>query len=279
MPKLSKPSAADSSSARHGYFSDHDWRINHSKQEAEARAAVASGWLARIGTRLLHFAERQIAKSSMVGASPVLATEQFPWVKDIEASADKIRHELDGILQRRDELPNFQDVTPGVDAINQDSNWKTWFFFGYGVRIDQNCAACPETTRALERIPGMKTAFFSILSPGKHIPEHFGPFNGVLRYHLGLQVPKNAENCRIRVHDQIYHWNAGESLIFDDTFNHEVWNDTDEQRVVLFVDFVRPCRWPGNFYNWCVLTIASSLPMLKTARKQHLQWEQSFFKK
>jgi len=260
-------------------FSDHQWRIGHSKQEAEWRNAQSAGWLDRIGTRALHFIERQVARSSLVGTAPVFAREQFPWVHKIETKTDVIRKELDNVLKRRDELPNFQDVTPGVDAINQDNNWKTWFFFGYGVRIEQNCAACPETTKALQQIPGMKTAFFSILSPGKHIPEHFGPYNGVLRYHLGLQVPADAEQCRIRVHDQIYHWNIGESLIFDDTYNHEVWNDSDQQRVVLFVDFVRPCRWPGRFLNWCVLTIASSLPMLRTARKQHLQWEKSFFAK
>ncbi|MBU1188120.1 MAG: aspartyl/asparaginyl beta-hydroxylase domain-containing protein [Gammaproteobacteria bacterium] len=274
-----KTAQQDKQAQHKDHFSDHGWRISHTKQEAEWRNAQDAGWLVRIGTRLLHFVERQIARSSRVGTVPVFDREQFPWVREIESKTDVIRAELDAILHRRDELPNFQDVTPGVDAINQDNNWKTWFFFGYGVRIEQNCAACPETTRILQQIPGMKTAFFSILAPGKHIPEHFGPYNGVLRYHLGLQVPKQAEHCRIRVHNQIYHWKTGESLIFDDTYNHEVWNDTDEQRVVLFVDFVRPCRWPGRFFNWCVLTIAASLPMLKTARKQHLQWEKSFFAK
>lgn len=247
------------------------------KHEAERRDMANAGLVSRIGMALLHFAERQISKSSSVGDKPVFARSDFAWVKSVEQQSELIREELNSVLQRHDELPNFQDVTPGVDAINTDDSWKTWFFFGYGIRCDENCNQCPETTRILESIPGMKTAFFSILSPNKKIPAHYGPFNGVLRYHLALQVPKQAEKCRIRIHDEIHHWQANESLIFDDTYSHEVWNETDEQRVVLFVDFIRPCRFPGNVFNWVVLTVASWLPALRKARKNHDQWEKTFF--
>src|SRR5687768_10908719 len=61
----------------------------------------------------------------------------------------------------------------------------------------KNCKKCPETLRLIEKIPGMKTAFFSILAPQKHLPAHRGPFNGVLRYHLGLIIPQEREQCRI----------------------------------------------------------------------------------
>ncbi len=96
----------------------------------------------------------------------------------------------------------------------------------------------------MREIPGMTTAMFSILSPRKHILPHRGPYKGVLRYHLGLIVPQDAEACRIRVGEDIRHWEAGRSMVFDDTFNHEVWNDTDETRVVLFVDVLRPLPEP-----------------------------------
>ncbi len=98
----------------------------------------------------------------------------------------------------------------------------------------------------MREIPGMTTAMFSILSPRKHILDHRGPYKGVLRYHLGLIVPREAERCRIRVGEDIRHWEEGKSLIFDDTFNHEVWNDTDETRVVLFVDVLRPLPSPWS---------------------------------
>ena len=98
-----------------------------------------------------------------------------------------------------------------------------------------NAARCPETMKALGKIPGLSTAFFSILSPGKHIPPHRGAYNGVLRLHLALQVPEPRDLVRIRIARQICHWEEGKCLIFDDTFNHEVWNDTAGYRVVLFV--------------------------------------------
>ncbi len=108
---------------------------------------------------------------------------------------------------------------------------------------------CPRTAALMREIPGMTTAMFSILSPRKHILDHRGPYKGVLRYHLGLIVPEDAEACRIRVGEDIRHWEEGKSMIFDDTFNHEVWNDTDETRVVLFVDVLRPLPFPESAIN------------------------------
>ena len=70
-----------------------------------------------------------------------------------------------------------------------------------------------------------------------------------MRYHLALKVPEPREQCRIRVGDEIVTWEEGRSLIFDDTYEHEVWNDTDDERVVLFLDVVRPLRFPMNVVN------------------------------
>jgi beta-hydroxylase len=123
----------------------------------------------------------------------------------------------------------------------------------YGRKIAENCSRCPETTRLIEAIPGIKTAFFSILAPRKHLPEHRGPYSGVLRYHLGLIVPRQKEACRIRVDSEVAHWEEGRSVVFDDTYMHEVWNDTDEERVVLFVDFARPLSFPVSMLNNAVI--------------------------
>src|SRR5204863_5442246 len=101
--------------------------------------------------------------------------------------------------------------------------------------------------------PGLVGAMFSILEPGKFLPPHRGPYNGVLRLHLGLIVPDAAERIGIRVVDQIRHWAEGRALIIDDTFEHEVWNDTDHTRVVLFLDFARPLRLTARWLNWLAL--------------------------
>src|SRR3546814_1185258 len=122
--------------------------------------------------------------------------------------------------------------------------WKTYWLLSAGMDFSETRRHFPQTTRLLKQIPGASTSFFSILAPGKKIPPHRGAYNGILRCHLGLIVPEPAEHVAIRVGKHICHWREGETLIFDDSFNHEVWNDTDDWRVVLFIDFARPLRQP-----------------------------------
>jgi len=120
----------------------------------------------------------------------------------------------------------------------------------------------------------MKTAFFSILAPGKHIPAHRGPFKGVIRYHLGLLVPEPAERCRIRVGTEIRHWREGESLVFDDTYEHEVWNDTSGRRAVLFLDVVRPLRFPASTFNDLILALIKRSPFVQDGVQNYKAWEE-----
>ena len=180
------------------------------------------------------------------------------------------------MLQYRDALPNFQDISTDQESITDDDRWKTFFLYGFGFRSDTNCALCPETARLVESVPGMKTAMFSILAPHKHIPDHCGPYKGIVRYHLALKVPEPREQCRIRVGDEIVTWEEGRSLIFDDTYEHEVWNDTDDERVVLFLDVVRPLRFPMNVLNWIVITAIARSPFIHDAKRRHLAWEERF---
>src|SRR5450759_5552663 len=77
------------------------------------------------------------------------------------------------------------------------------------------------------------------------------------RRHLGLIVPEPREQLGIRVDKEIYRWNEGEAVVFDDAYEHEAWNKTPHTRVVLFVDFVKPMRFPGNFLNWLLLHLAA----------------------
>ncbi|MEM9137382.1 MAG: aspartyl/asparaginyl beta-hydroxylase domain-containing protein, partial [Cyanobacteria bacterium P01_F01_bin.42] len=177
-----------------------------------------------------------VPEYSLVGDSEFFTNEQFPWSYKLEENWEVIRAELEQILEYTDALPNFQDIMPRQERITKDDGWKTYFFCAFGFVARKNCDRCPETWKLLKKIPGLKVAFFSILAPGKHIPEHNGKHKGIIRYHLALKVPTPAEKCRIRIGDQTTHWQEGKSLIFDDTFPHEVWNETDGYRVVLFVD-------------------------------------------
>jgi len=226
---------------------------------------------------LIEWVEGRIIHYSKVGNPPIYDKDLFPWCKEIEQDWEAIRDELDEVLKNRDELPSFHEITREVETITKDNNWKTFFLAGYGIKCEENRRRCPRTVAALEKIPGMTTAMFSILSAGKHIPAHRGPYNGVLRFHLGLKVPEPREHCRIRVADQFYSWAEGEGVIFDDSFDHEVWNDTEGVRVVLFVDFIRPERFPGNALNWLLINLVKHTPYLKEANKNQKEWEKKFY--
>lgn len=199
-----------------------------------------------------------IYKFTKEGDRTFFEPEDFPWVKQLEAGVPAIQRELAAVLKQRDRIPNFQDISDNQHRLTQSDQWKTLFFWAYGKSVDGNRALCPETDKLLRHIPGMKTAMFSILSPHKHIPEHCGPYKGVLRYHLGLIIPNPASQCRIRVGEDIRSWEEGGSLIFDDSHPHEVWNDANAVRVVLFVDFLRPLPWPLSWLNSLIVWIMSN---------------------
>ncbi|NJR56215.1 MAG: aspartyl/asparaginyl beta-hydroxylase domain-containing protein, partial [Acaryochloris sp. CRU_2_0] len=134
----------------------------------------------KAGENLLRQLEKIIESASLVGQSTFFDPYQFPWVKTFEDHWQIIRQELDEILKYRDNLPNFQDISPDQYRITNDQRWKTFFFYAYGVRAEQNCGLCPQTADLLARIPGLKRPFFTILLPHKQIPPHRGPYNGVL---------------------------------------------------------------------------------------------------
>jgi aspartyl/asparaginyl beta-hydroxylase (cupin superfamily) len=229
-----------------------------------------------LGERILAPVERFIGKRSLVGDATFFAEERFPWIGHVEANWETIREELERVLADREALPNFQDISKDQIEITDDDDWKTYFLYGYGFEAELGVRTCPKTAALMRQIPGMTTAMFSILSPHKHILDHRGPYKGVLRYHLGLIVPADARQCRIRVGDDIRHWEEGKSLIFDDTFNHEVWNDTDETRVVLFVDVLRPLPSPWDQINRLIVKAIGYSPFVLDAKRNQQAWEKRF---
>jgi aspartyl/asparaginyl beta-hydroxylase (cupin superfamily) len=229
-----------------------------------------------VGERILAPVERFIGKRSLVGDATFFPNERFAWIEQVEANWQTIRKELQGVLADREALPNFQDISKDQIEITDDDDWKTYFLYGYGFAAKLGVENCPKTAALMREIPGMTTAMFSILSPRKHILDHRGPYKGVLRYHLGLIVPKEAEQCRIRVGEDIRHWEAGKSLMFDDTFNHEVWNDTEETRVVLFVDVLRPLPSPWSQINRAIVKAIGYSPFVLDAKRNQEAWEARF---
>ncbi len=231
----------------------------------------------RLFMRVVAWVERLNLRYSTVGNPPIYDKAVFPWAKEIEKEWPAIRSELDSVLTRQEDLPGFHEISSDVATISQDRGWKSFLLCGYGFRSEANIARCPETWRVCQKIPGLLTVMFSIFEPGKHLPPHRGPYNGVLRLHLGLIVPEPRDQLGIRVENEIYRWREGEAVIFDDAYEHEAWNYTPHTRVVLFVDFLKPTRFPARFFNWLLLNLAVFTPFIREGMDNQKAWEKKFY--
>jgi aspartyl/asparaginyl beta-hydroxylase (cupin superfamily) len=238
-----------------------------------------AGVFARFFMSVVEFSERLNLRYAKFDNPCVYDNALFPWVVDIERNWKLVRSELDRILARRSELPNVQDITVDARSITKDAGWKIFLLTAYGIKSEPNIALCPETWRLVQQIPGLRTAMFSIFQPGKRLPPHRGPYNGVLRLHLGLLVPEHDRNLGIRIGTDSRSWNEGSVLIFDDAYEHEAWNETGEPRVVLFVDFEKPLRFPVNIVNRMLLGVAFLTPYLREGNDNLRRWEREFHSK
>jgi len=226
-----------------------------------------------IGSRVLWPLEQKIARASTVSDEAVLPRREFSWLRTLEDNSTVLRQELDEVLRQRERLQRFQDISPDQRSISRDDRWRTYFFSGFGHRGQDSAMRCPHTTRLLERIPGLVTAFYSILAPGAHIPRHRGVFKGLVRAHLALKVPSPVNACRMEIEGQTLYWREGEAFVFDDTRPHEVWNDSEDERVVLLIDVVRPLRGTMQAVNHALLKAIALSPYVTEGVRNVRKWE------
>jgi aspartate beta-hydroxylase len=182
-------------------------------------------------------------------AIPFFDRRDFPWIEAVEAETAAMRAELSGLLAAAPQnfIP-YVNHAPGSPVgqwgeLNNSRRWSALFLFKDGTTLADNVARCPRTVAALAQAPQVKipnrgpTAFFSRLEPKTRIPPHTGSTNTRLTVHIPLIVPPN---CGFRVGAEVREWQPGTALIFDDTIEHEAWNDSDEQRVILIFDIWNP---------------------------------------
>lgn len=230
----------------------------------------------RYGKRLFRRINAYLAAQSLVPDAVTFDRDVFPWAREFEANWQTIRGELERIMRYRDDLPRLYELSPGNTRIAADDNWKSFVLYGFGYRAESNCRLCPETARLLSAVPGIETAFFSILAPGAHIPAHKGLVKGLLRCHLGLIVPAEQENCRIFLNGTPHTWQEGQVLLFDDTNTHEVHNATSEDRVVLLFDFDRPMTARGHLTSRTLLFLMRRSSYVQDSVQNYLDWEEQF---
>lgn len=233
-------------------------------------------WVKRFGKTFIRSMSEFLGRQSLVPDTPVLDSNRFEFTNALEANWEVVHREARGILEHRESIPAFDQISPDQKRISKDNNWRTFFLFGFGERLDKNCAKAPETTKLLEGIPGLQTAWFSILAPGYHIPAHRGVTKGILTCHLGLIIPVEAERCRIRVEEEVLVWRPGRTLVFCDGYDHEVWNDTDEERTVLLIQFDRPMRLAGRLFSKAFIALLKLTAFYKEPKKNMAGFEDRF---
>ena len=217
--------------------------------------------------------EKTVARLSLVEDTPFLEPAQFAWMRGFESHWPEIKAEFDAAVDDGARPPNIQDILVGNRELVDDDRWKALILVGYGFRIPANCVRFPRTMALVDAVPGVNSALFSILRPGARIPAHRDPYKGLVTYHLGLRVPTAATRCTLRVGAEERHWEEGRSLIFDPTHVHEVWNDTDEPRLIFFLDVVRPLRQPAAMVNRAVLKLIALSPYVQDARRRQAAWD------
>jgi hypothetical protein len=172
---------------------------------------------------------------------------RFDWAKRLEDAYDDVRAELEAVLADDQGIAPYVQADPSRPnrghALLNDARWSAFHFFQNGVPIAENAARCPKTMALLNTMPmphiagRSPMALFSILQPKTHIPPHWGMLNTRLICHLPLIVP---EKCRLRVGNHDRTVEAGKVLLFDDSIEHEAWNDSDALRVILLFEVWRP---------------------------------------
>jgi aspartate beta-hydroxylase len=176
-----------------------------------------------------------------IKGSPLVDTSEFWFVPYLEQHFEGILQEVNAVRDPKDS--GFTAVDgPYEPFLYKGGKWEHAILYHDGVRFNETCKLFPFTTAVLEAIPEVTTdswglAYISWLHPGTHITAHCGPSNGRLRLHMGIKVPSGV---KMRVADQEFTWTPGKCVVFDDSYEHEVWHNGDEPRIILLLDFLHP---------------------------------------
>jgi aspartate beta-hydroxylase len=180
-----------------------------------------------------------------ISGTPVLDSARlFPDAQRFTGQWQQIREEALTVAEDLRNIPRFHEIMIEQASIsdNDARDWRMFIMKAYGQPIARNLARCPTLAGLIASSPDVLSASLSFLAPGKQVPAHRGPFRGILRGYLVLSMPKRADGLPaavLKVDGQEYRLNDGEFMLWDDTFEHEVWNDSAEVRTVLLLDIRR----------------------------------------
>lgn len=179
----------------------------------------------------------------------------LPELKLLEDNWETIRDEA-LLLYQQGHIAIKEDDLPG-SSFYKDNRWTSFYLKIYDNQIPSAYQLAPKTMALIEQVPSMRMALFACLNPGKKLNNHHDPFAYTLRYSLGLSTPNN-KYCGLMINGENYQWADGESILFDETYLHNAYNDADEPRIILMTDVDRPLKsalvqtlyyWFGFWFN------------------------------
>jgi aspartate beta-hydroxylase len=229
-----------------------DTRASHADSEL---GRAEHGLAALLGKRRIYHAQPTFLHIPKLPELEFYPREEFSWLAEFEAATPQIRAECERAL--REDAAGIVPYIAYPDGVpldqwaelNRSRKWSAFFLWRDGVRIDAHADRCPTTAALLAKapfadVPGYApTAFFSILDRKSHIPPHTGVTNSRLIVHLPLVVPPQ---CRFRVGSETREWEVGKAWVFDDTIEHEAWNDSEVPRAILIFDTWNPALTGGE---------------------------------
>jgi aspartate beta-hydroxylase len=180
-----------------------------------------------------------------VSSAPVLDVEpHFPDARRFQSVWPQLRDEALQVAEDLKRVPRFHELMPEQAAIsaNDGRDWRMLVLKAYGTSFPRNLERCPALAATVGSAPDVLSAALSFLAPGKHVPEHHGPFRGVIRFYMGLSVPVGPDGHPAAVLTIDHHEHRvgnGECLLWDDTYPHEVLNRGDQVRIALLLDIRR----------------------------------------
>lgn len=226
----------------------HDFLEDHGFDPARSSTRFAQSVELMMGKQLIYHQQPQHFYFPELPQIQFYERSQFPWLGAIESASADMRSELQEILREPDTFAPYVESyrnRPNIDATGtvENPNWSAFFLWKAGAIVPENAARCPKTLQALKEVPlchirgRTPSILFSLLRPGAKIPPHTGMINTRLICHIPLIVP---EKCGFRVGNQTREWVERKALVFDDTIEHEAWNNSGDLRVVLIFDIWRP---------------------------------------
>jgi aspartate beta-hydroxylase len=202
-----------------------------------------------LGKRRIHDPAPTFMRFPKVPALEFYPRALFDWLPDVEAATADVRAELERVLaEDAERLEPYIAYPEGVPIdqwkeLNHSRRWSAFYLWREGRPLDDHLARCPRTAELLSKLPLAEvpdhapTAFFSVLDAKSRIPPHTGVTNTRVIVHLPLVVPPG---CGFRVGSETREWRPGQAWVFDDTLEHEAWNESDVPRGILIFDVWNP---------------------------------------